>query len=1619
MGKAESLGIESEGSIWLAEHPKSLFLFDEENPFRKFCRSIARSAWFDIVIFAVIFANTVTMASLDMRDPNAQNAEGMAEAEFASTMLYAAEALVKIVDQGFWFAPDTYMDSGWNQFDFLLVCGTLVSLFESRLGTQFLALRAFRCFRPLRAMKNFRDGQLLMRTTLAAIPLLRDALIFLCWFMLVASITGTMLFGGKLNARCVEPAGWDNSTVVGSCPVKELVNRTYQVAGETMTRHVCDPHRKGHECDYDVGEICCNSNTYPQAGFLSFDNFWRSAIIVLQTITIDGWNESAKLAADASGIARVGPYFAILVFFGGFYVLQLFTSVMIITLSHCSDKLEEQEAEAEERERLGLPPIRGTAFDLQEDKVGEFVNWLGKTSARGFVVAKRKIGIKEKDPLAEEKPALPEPFLSYSRKLQQLCENAWFGRTVLFVIVMNTVSMAANSYGMGDAYYEVLDGCELTFTIVFIVEFVIKHLAYGPEWYWSNRWNIIDGIIVISGVLELSMGSGADGVALLRMLRVMRILAGLKGLRQYRAFQTVFRAVINGVVRIGSFCLVFFLFITVFAILGMQLFGGSGDMNVHRSHFDNFGTAVMTLFIMCTGENTFSVGWDLMQATGESSSVIYVIVWSLVSTSLLALVLGVLIEAASRPIQEELEGGGSGGAGFGPDSIRTKSGKFVEIRGEETALTMLTSSKTRQALEAIEKLRKKGVDEATIEKSDEMRTLNRLREEVRAEVAAVRIWLFQTGMDLQVRKSTIPMPSSPVSMLRRQREIELENQAKVQELSDGFSHEELHEARERLVTTTAHKKLADVPENVVQKEAAIKFSIGNTQSTVSSVEEMLERKRKRREQILKEEAAAREEDPVVRRERLFRERCVQCGIEVDKPDSWNTARAKCLSIVDQRWFQGTVLVLIVISACLLAPQCDADWPTPGSKTETAMEAIDISFTVAFLIEMVLKLVALTVYSGPNAYIKDYWNCLDGFIVTMSIVTLLLDLISGGSTGGVLKVFRVLRVLRPLRVIKNVPSLKLVIDATFVSMPAIITVCAMGLLCFLVLGVLGMQLFKGTFYSCTHPGGNPGGTKDSCEALGGEWRNAPFHFDNIGQAIISIFILSTGDNWQDLMWEGVDSVGEEKEPVYNNRRVSALFYVVVVIITFFFWLNLFVSALVDNFSQVASSIQGDDESTSGYCYSESQRKWLLALKAGLDAARESWRDIEESTVGVVRRVCLRMRKWKYWELFVTLFITANAIQMCFFRVGVSEEEQNVMDTLGIVFCCLYVAETVVNIIAMTWPVYWDENWHKLDFVVTVSGVIELATSFTGESSFLTVFRTARFFRLFKVLKSSPGLRSLVDTFLTALPSMLNIFGLMLLLMHIYACLGCTLYGKIDPPYEGDGLTPYTNFQNWGNAMWLLFVTLSGNWVTAFHDVFWSCQNMEQDPVTGAYGSCPYRVSAVPYFFSFVIFGICLLCNLFVAILLERFDYASTMEGVYDDRNPFDTLFRLNVIRQFVFKIRNRMRLVRALKANKKIDTDGLEFHEINLIIQKELARQRENRANGIEETREGRPKKENTMSRLSTYLQGKGLVSTRTLSMFADNIGEKKPGMFSQAASRLALSGSWTKKKDQTSPKSPK
>jgi hypothetical protein len=1304
-------------------------------------------------------------------------------------------------------------------------------------------------------------------------------------------------------------------------------------------------------------------------------------------------------------MSRVGAYFTVVVIFGGFYVLQLFTSVMIITLSHCTHELEEQEEEAREREAMGLPPMP-SAFAPEDDKVGEFVNWVGRGVTRCVNHAKTVMGDRVeqgKDGVRVRRSVLPASLLSEARRLQRFVEHNWFQRVILFIICLNTVTMAADHHGATAEFVGIVYWFEFSFTIIFIAEFGVKHVAYGPVWYWTNPWNVVDGVIVISGILELSMGDGAEGVSMLRMLRVMRIFAGLKALRRYRAFRQVFAAILNGSVRIASFCLVFFLFIIVFAILGMQLFGGVGELDDLRLHFDTFGNAILTLFVICTGENTFNVAWDLMRASGTDWAVVYIMLWSLVSTSLLALVLGVLIEAAASSFEmsDEAEDGAAGDEGQDGDGSAdgaSPGGKTVSPGGSLSDDIRANILSKEQGMNAMSMFKSKAgaalVDQAGLIKNEEEEEggrrnpfarleqkvnraddlaakeeaeeaeLQKIQHHCKVEVTAIRIWLLQNnlgGEDGATSGARVAKPltvkgvmasvrgfGSSVASLRKGLNIPtfdkssnsptdkksagpslrttmlVKNLAKgwrnnspaaiLKRLEPQFSTEEMEAARNRLVTMAPGKHM--------KHEKPIKFSIGNTTSKVFTVEDMLKKKRDERDAELAAEAEAAKEHPAVRADRLMRERAAEVGIDPDQ----DAVRLYSLHLNDRGWFQALVLVLITISSVLLAPQCSADWPPPGSAMEKSMEAVDIFFTAAFAVEMSIKLVAFTVYSGPRAYLKDSWNCLDGFIVLMSVLTYALSNFGGG-VGGVLKAFRVLRVLRPLRMIKNIPSLKLVIDATLVSMPSIMTVCALGVIIMVIVGVLGMNLFKGQFWFCSLE--EPSGTKAGCEAAGGEWQNPPFNFDNIGHAAVAVFIISTGDNWQDIMWAGTDINGVNKQPMAKNAPANAFYFVFVIVIAFFFWANLFVSALVDNFSQVASELKGSGEGSEGYNYSESQRKWLQALNIGLEKAKEEWRDVPADKLDMLRRFCLKIRKWKHWDAFVMSFIGLNAVQLCLMRHGAPPEEEEIMDIFSIIFSTLYVLETAINITAMEWAVYWDSNWHRLDFVITILGVMELASDLTGGTGgFVTVFRTARFFRLFKVLKTSRGLRSLVNTFLSALPAVINIMMLMALLMHIYACLGCTMYGSIAGPYHGIGLTPYMNFTDWASAMSLLFVVLSGNWADAFQDVYWSCATKDADPVTGAYGAdgCPYRWSAIFYFFSFVVFGICLLCNLFVAILLERFDYASTMEGVYDDQNPFDMMRRLTIIRRFAYKIRNRLRLVGAVRNVELFNKDNGGPHE---------------------------------------------------------------------------------------------
>lgn len=243
----------------------------------------------------------------------------------------------------------------------------------------------------------------------------------------------------------------------------------------------------------------------------------------------------------------------------------------------------------------------------------------------------------------------------------------------------------------------------------------------------------------------------------------------------------------------------------------------------------------------------------------------------------------------------------------------------------------------------------------------------------------------------------------------------------------------------------------------------------------------------------------------------------------------NKFRKLCCWFVNQKWFDNVILLFIALNCITLAME-RPNIP-PWSKERFFLATANYIFTVVFAIEMLIKVVAAGMFYGHDAYFTSGWNIMDGSLVIISIIDLLMGLISESSPRifGILRVFRLLRSLRPLRVINRAPGLKLVVQTLLSSLRPIGNIVLICCTFFIIFGILGVQLFKGTFYYCE--GENIKGVRNKTECLerkGNAWINRKYNFDDLGKALMSLFVLSSRDGWVSIMYTGLDAVGVDQQ-----------------------------------------------------------------------------------------------------------------------------------------------------------------------------------------------------------------------------------------------------------------------------------------------------------------------------------------------------------------------------------------------------------------------------------------------------------------------------------------------------------
>ena len=183
-----------------------------------------------------------------------------------------------------------------------------------------------------------------------------------------------------------------------------------------------------------------------------------------------------------------------------------------------------------------------------------------------------------------------------------------FVSSKIFIIIINTIIITNCLF----LIFETIENLkiaamytEYVFTIIFIIEFILKIIAYGfileQYSYLRDPWNWLDFIVVISCTINLFPQINANLFAL-RTIRLIRPLKTITVLPHMRNFIVV---LFNSLIDVGTVYLFVFFFVIIFAIFGLSLWNEKFEYRCRTSKEPFLGKLEIekkNFFHLCGGE---------------------------------------------------------------------------------------------------------------------------------------------------------------------------------------------------------------------------------------------------------------------------------------------------------------------------------------------------------------------------------------------------------------------------------------------------------------------------------------------------------------------------------------------------------------------------------------------------------------------------------------------------------------------------------------------------------------------------------------------------------------------------------------------------------------------------------------------------------------------------------------------------------------------------------------------------------------------------------------------------------------------------------------------------------
>ncbi|KAM5232839.1 voltage-dependent P/Q-type calcium channel subunit alpha-1A [Hipposideros larvatus] len=586
----------------------------------------------------------------------------------------------------------------------------------------------------------------------------------------------------------------------------------------------------------------------------------------------------------------------------------------------------------------------------------------------------------------------------------------------------------------------------------------------------------------------------------------------------------------------------------------------------------------------------------------------------------------------------------------------------------------------------------------------------------------------------------------------------------------------------------------------------------------------------------------------------------------------NPLRRLCHYILNLRYFEMCILMVIAMSSIALAAE---DPVQPNAPRNNVLRYFDYVFTGVFTFEMVIKMIDLGLVLHQGAYFRDLWNILDFIVVSGALVAFAFTGNSKGKDINTIKSLRVLRVLRPLKTIKRLPKLKAVFDCVVNSLKNVFNILIVYMLFMFIFAVVAVQLFKGKFFHCTDEskefekdcrGKYLLYEKNEVKARDREWRKYDFHYDNVLWALLTLFTVSTGEGWPQVLKHSVDATFENQGPSPGYRMEMSIFYVVYFVVFPFFFVNIFVALIIITFQE-----QGD-KMMEEYSLEKNERACIdFAI-----SAKPLTRHMPQN------KQSFQYRMWQFvvsppFEYTIMAMIALNTIVLMMKFYGASVAYENALRVFNIVFTSLFSLECLLKVMAFGILNYFRDAWNIFDFVTVLGSITDILVTEFGNNfinlSFLRLFRAAR---LIKLLRQGYTIRILLWTFVQSFKALPYVCLLIAMLFFIYAIIGMQVFGNIGIDVEDEDsdedefqITEHNNFRTFFQALMLLFRSATGE---AWHNIMLSCLSGKPcDKNSGILTSECGNEFAYFYFVSFIFLCSFLMLNLFVAVIMDNFEY----------------------------------------------------------------------------------------------------------------------------------------------------